>query len=279
MTRHRSVNRLRLLIVIIGITWACTALGAPPVEVMVLGTYHMGNPGQDLHNLAADDVLTSRRQAELAFVVRTLAAFRPTVIAVERVSDPPEYVDSVYAAFEVSQLAAVRDERVQIGYRLAHELGLPSVRGIDEQPADREPDYFPFERVQDSARAHGESAELESMLSEAGRAVDAFGQSQATRSVTDLLIAANDPHGLANPSFYYELLALDVGEDQPAAELFGYWTMRNAKIFAKLLDVVRPGDRVLVLFGAGHKHWLEQLVAGTPQMKLVDPIPYLRDSR
>ena len=35
---------------------------APPaVEVMVLGTYHMGNPGADMVNMEADDVLAPAR--------------------------------------------------------------------------------------------------------------------------------------------------------------------------------------------------------------------------
>ncbi len=108
------------------------------------------------------------------------------------------------------------------------------------------------------------------------RAVDVLTpQRQAGSSMSELLVEANNAHTLADASMYYRLLSLDSGEDQPGAELFGYWTMRNAKIFAKLMDVTRPGDRVVVIFGAGHKHWLEQLVANTPGYAVVDPVPYL----
>lgn len=51
--------------------------------------------------------------------------------------------------------------------------------------------------------------------------------------------------------------------------------MRNAKIVAKLCDVARPGDRVLVLFGSGHKHWLEQIARGIPGIRVVDAAQYL----
>ena len=30
-------------------------------EVLVLGTYHMSNPGHDVYNMQADDVLSARR--------------------------------------------------------------------------------------------------------------------------------------------------------------------------------------------------------------------------
>ena len=35
-------------------------------EVLVLGVYHMANPGRDVFDTQADDVLAPRRQAEMA---------------------------------------------------------------------------------------------------------------------------------------------------------------------------------------------------------------------
>jgi hypothetical protein len=51
--------------------------------VLVLGTYHMDNPGPDLHNTKADDVLAPKRQAEIEELTAVLARFRFTKIAVE----------------------------------------------------------------------------------------------------------------------------------------------------------------------------------------------------
>lgn len=248
---------------------------AAPVQILVLGTYHMDNPGQDLVNVRAADVLTPQRQAELAAVATALAQFKPTVIAVERITAAPGYVDQHYSRFSESDLASKRDERVQIGYRVARIAGLQTVHGIDEQPAAGEPDYFPFEKVQASARARGQDAALGALLEQAGRTVAEFGGRQEKSTIAELLRDANDERGLADPSLYYALLGLDAGEDQPGAELLGYWYMRNAKIVAKLSDVVQPGDRVLVVFGAGHKHWIEQIARNTPGFEVVDATQYL----
>jgi len=38
---------------------------AKPVELMVVGMYHMSNPGHDLHGAKSDDVLQPARQTEL----------------------------------------------------------------------------------------------------------------------------------------------------------------------------------------------------------------------
>ena len=94
-------------------------------------------------------------------------------------------------------------------------------------------------------------------------------------SIHDAMIRVNDGP-LSSARFYYELLGFDVGESQPAAELNAYWFMRNAKIFSKLADVAKPGDRIVVVYGAGHKHWLEHLVANTPGYELVDAADWLR---
>ena len=42
-----------------------TICGSKSSKIMILGTYHMDNPRLDTVNLDADDVLSTRRQAEI----------------------------------------------------------------------------------------------------------------------------------------------------------------------------------------------------------------------
>ena len=42
----------------------------PQVEVMVLGSYHFGNPGRDVNNQKVDSVLVPKKQAELEALAR-----------------------------------------------------------------------------------------------------------------------------------------------------------------------------------------------------------------
>lgn len=62
---------------------------------------------------------------------------------------------------------------------------------------------------------------------------------------------------------------------QPGAELNAGWYERNAKIFAKLMMVAKPGDRIVIVYGAGHAYWLRHFIENTPGFQLVDPAPYL----
>jgi len=111
-------------------------------------------------------------------------------------------------------------------------------------------------------------------MSRTGKLIADFEQLQASSTVAELLIDANDPRTLQ---------ILDVLPDAglrrrrgPAgAELLGYWFMRNAKIFAKLIDVVKPVIASCAVRGR-HKHWLEHLARNTPGFEVVDPVPYLQ---
>src|SRR5437899_1468283 len=66
-------------------------------EVLVLGVYHMANPGHDIFNMKADDVLAPKRQTEIAQLIEVLKRFHPTKIAVEAQGDgrPKEYAEYV----------------------------------------------------------------------------------------------------------------------------------------------------------------------------------------
>lgn len=254
------------------------AAAAEPVEVMVVGTWHFDNPGLDLNNVNADDVLTPRRQTEIEAVAAALAAFRPTRIMVERVA--PDLIDPHYARFAPAALRQQRDERVQIGYRISHRLGLETVHAIDEQSGPGEPDYFPFGTVADYARANGMQPRIDALMAKGAAITRNVEEKQATHSIAELLIDQNDPEGAASGiDPYYELLAVGEADQQPGADLNAMWYLRNAKIFAKLMTVAEPGDRILVIYGSGHNYWLRHFAGETPGYRNIDPVPYLERRR
>lgn len=275
-----------ILIFMFGLVACATAPAAPgpeaaeaePVQVMVLGTWHFAGSESDVISAKTGSVLAPRRQQELDDVAARLAGFRPTVIVTERVTAPPDYHDPKYASFTSADLATNENERVQIAYRLATKAGVARVVGLDEQPADGEPDYFPFDRLIAHAAATDQNEALNGLIAKVQALVDEETARLSTLSMSEALIEAN--RGLlSSPEFYYEILKFDEGEAQPAAELDAYWFMRNAKIFSKLIDVTMPGDRVIVVYGAGHKFWLDHLADETPGFAKVDPVPYLEADR
>jgi len=262
---------------------ACATVKTPAadpqaVQVMVIGVWHFDNPGQDIANVKTESVLTPERQKELQTAVAAIAAFKPTAVAVERQTMAPAYIDPKFPLFDAAMLASNADERVQLGYRLAKTAGVTRVYGVDEQSDDSEPDYFPFDKLQAQAEATAQGEQLNATIAELQTVAGRFADKQKSRTISQMLIEANSGE-MSDPGFYYETFRYDRGEAQPGAELQAYWFMRNAKIFSKIAQVAKPGDRIVVVYGAGHKFWLEHFADETPGFVRVDPTFYLKAAK
>lgn len=230
-------------------------------EVLVLGSYHMGNPGRDIFNTMADDVLAPKRQAEIRELVDLLARFRPTRIAIEAASDGPkikQYQDYLAGKYELG-----RDERDQIGFRLGKELKLARIYGID---VDGD---FPFPAVQNYAKAHGREKELESLMAQVGKTVQENNEFLKSHSVLQMLLRTNSSNAVRRDLAGYAMFAHFGGEYDYAGEgLLTQWYQRNMRIHTHLLNIIEPGDRVLVIYGSGHLGLMRQNVQADPTLTL-----------
>lgn len=253
-----------------------SAANPEPVRVLVLGTYHFGNPGLDLHNMKVEDVRTPAKQAELADLAERLAKFKPTKVAVEARPDNPDLTTKKFEGFTPETLMKDPDERAQIAFRLAHKLGHKAVYGIDEQSDTI--DYFPFGKVEEFAKAHGQTALLDKLHAQVEATMKREEAAQKTTPIRKMLAQMNEPKRVESDhrDFYYALQSLGDRETQPGADLNGGWYLRNAKIFAKLTQIAKPGDRVVVVFGAGHNYWLRHFAQNTPGFVLVEVNDYLK---
>lgn len=267
----------RNLVLAFGLFLGTTQVSAePPVEVMILGSYHMANPGQDVHNAEVDDVTTDAKQAELEAVSKSLQAFAPTKVAIEQVSKRDDLTVEAYESFEAADLKDKRNESVQIGFRLARDLEHEVVYGIDEQSESI--DYFPFGKVQEYVKSSGNEERLDEFNAQAAAFVAGINHAQASNSVARALMWVNQPSHIERmqQNWYYGLLEIGDAEQQPGALVNGRYYLRNARIFSKLAAATEPGDRVVVVFGSGHSYWLRHLVSETPGYRLIEPNDFLQ---
>jgi len=236
---------------------------APRAEVLVLGVYHMANPGRDIFNMKADDVLAPKRQAEIAELVAVLKRFAPTKVAVEA-DFWNEDVAKRYADYVAGQHELSRNETEQVGFRLAKELGHKAV-----YPVDVEGD-FPYLRLLNYAKGKGRAKELEAMQSEVGAMVKAQDAYLASHSILETLVYMNDDEKVADDvGFYYRQAHVGEPGDWAGADLVADWFRRNVRIYANLVGLASsPNERVLAIFGAGHLGWLRQDVANDPTLRL-----------
>ena len=236
-----------------------------PVAVMIVGGFHMSG-GHDMHNVIVDDVLAPKRQTEIQAVVDGVAKFKPTAVDVEW--DEP-YTAQKYADFLAGKLPPSHNEVIQLGFRLAKQQGIP-VHGIDYM-AD-----FPYEPVENFAKAHGEMAILDSANADIQTMVDTISKTLANGTIGGTLRYLNDPTNVAHANdFYRDMIHVGGGAEQPGADLLAAWYKRNAYICANLVQAAKPGDRIVVFYGSGHAFFLRQCVSEMRGFKLVEANDYL----
>jgi len=232
-------------------------------EILVLGTYHMANPGHDIYNMKADDMLSARRQAEIEQVVEVLKKFHPTKIAIESdVSSDrrtKEYADYLTGKYTLS-----RNEIDQIGYRVAKELGHKTI-----YPVDVDGD-FPIRRVSNYAKANGRGEQFDAMMAKTGEMVKTQDEFLHSHAVLETLRFMNSDAMIAKSmAFYFAAIRYGEPDEYAGPDLLASWYQRNIRIYGNIVRLIEsPDDRILVIYGAGHLGWLQQDAANDESVKL-----------
>ena len=228
----------------------------------MLGTYHMANPGRDLFNMQADDVLAPKRQQEIAELLAVLKRFNPTRIAIE--TNPGGRRDKEYADYLAGSFTLSHNEIDQIGYRLGKELGHQKIFAVD---VDGE---FPFQHVVTWAKANGRSKQLDSLMAEIGTMVKAQNAYLSTHTILETLLYMNADEKVAQDiGYYFRQAAYGEPWDWAGADFLTEWFRRNMRIYSNIVGLVEsPSERILVIYGAGHLGWLRHAIASNPKLRL-----------
>jgi hypothetical protein len=232
-------------------------------EILILGTYHMANPGRDVHNMEADDVLSATRQREIAELIDVLRRFRPTKVAVEsRVGR--RQIPERYAEYLAGEYTPSRNETEQIGFRLAKELGHEAIYPVDE---DGE---FPYFRVLNYAKANGLEAEFDSVRAVTGARVEREADYLRSHTVLETLELMNADSTVAQAvAEYYAFVSFGEPYEYAGPDLIARWFERNIRIYSNIRALITsPDERILVVYGAGHLGWLQQNVENDASVQL-----------
>ena len=224
-------------------------------EILILGTFHMANPGRDLHNVEVDDVLSPARQQQMAELIDVLERFRPTKVAVESQVGSRRIAER-YADYLAGRYELTRNETDQIGLQLAKELGHETVYPVDE---DGE---FPYYRVLNYAKANGLQAQFDSAQAKVGARVQREAEFLRSHTLLETLELVNSDSTVARAvAEYYDYVPFGEPYEYAGPDLIARWFERNIRIYRNIRALVTsPDDRILVVYGAGHLGWLRQHV-------------------
>lgn len=234
-----------------------------PIKVMVLGSFHFTR-APDFNDVMAPD-----QQAEIQAVVDSLAAFRPTKVVVEWPSQEAAQFDSLYQAYRAGNHELTPNERQQLGMRLAGRFGHKHIYSIDYKQK------WGMQAVMDWAKKHDSS--FVAYYRQWRKEIEADDDSlHRHASIRKILRRYNTPAFLDRIQ-EIRMRTLEVGAGstyvgtKPVTSVYE----RNFRIFANLTHVAEPGDRIIVVYGAGHAYFFREFVDDHPRMTLVDPLDYL----
>lgn len=233
-------------------------------KVLILGTYHMGNPGQDAFNMEADDVTSAKRQKEVEEFVNLLAQFKPTKICLETMLDRQEKLSEQYQTYLTGKAQLRKNEIDQVGFRLAKKMNLKEVYAIDATAP------FDMDTVVKAAQQYNSTRFLE-LLAKLPDFIKEEDKKLRESTITKFYQHINsDEYNAFSHSLYLEMAAIGKGDNYVGADLTADWYKRNLRIYRniQMLDL-KPQDRVLVLYGAGHAKILQDLVDDSANMRLV----------
>lgn len=246
---------------------ACRPDASP---LLLVGMYHMANPGHDAVNVEADDVLAPRRQAEIAALVERLSRFRPTRVMVEGRYGASPWPER-YREWRRGDYRLGRNEVEQVGFRVAAAVGLDSVTPVDY--AMWMNGWTPEEI------APAPSKTLPSAAAPSPAELERTARLRAS-TVSEYLAHINDPaYQHADHVGYLGNLRPAEGRGIYArSDLLANWYSRNIRIAANVHRETRPGrDRVLLLFGNGHATLLRRLLGESSWYCLVGVESYLEE--
>jgi hypothetical protein len=246
-------------------------------DFLFIGTYHMDNPGRDVHNTKVDDIQTEKRQNEIKEVARLLERYRPTKIMVESDATTQDTLDARFfrACHESQSLS--KNEVQQLGFRIACDLQLPGVIAVDWNELGPIKDEDSIDYMKAVERHHQQQQYQDHFA--LGEAMAQKDQSILQHgTVRDMLKRINSGEWLrANAEAYFRIAQLGTPDDPIGANWVQLWFGRNLRIFNNIVRNTKPGDRVLVIYGAGHGNYLRQLATDSGMYRVHDPLAWLRE--
>jgi hypothetical protein len=279
------MNSFKLLLVLLILSFSCTSsekdkqyikplsdyFPKEKTKVLVVGTFHFDYPGLDAHKTSDEDkidVLKEPKSAEVTELVAYIKKFKPNKIAIEA-------FDSWNATEKLKQYKNgdhrdKRDERYQLGMRIANELELDTLYAIDASNMSQD-----LEKIDSSyTSALFKDFDFESDDPYLQYFKDWLAEDDKIIPKVNLLDYIKYQNSKESHQYGYGVYLVGdfkLDQERGADILASWWYNRNLRIFRKLQKITEsPNDRILVIIGNGHAAVLRQLLEASPEYEFVE---------
>ena len=258
------MNKVFLSLAILIISFTCSAQSEDHPQILLIGTFHMSNPGHDIGNIRADDVLAPKRQQEIEQLMEVLKSFHPTKITIEAGVGKSKQIEQQYDEYLAGKYTLTRNENDQIGFRLAKELSHKAV-----YPVDMDGDY-PWQHVLNYAKANGLTQKTDALLASIDARAKEWTDFLQSHTILEMIESVNsDPSVAKDLGWYSEIEHFGDPYDEAGPDLLAAWYQRNIRIYNNIVRLIdSPNERVLVIYGSGHLGFLREIIGNDPTVRL-----------
>lgn len=226
-----------------------------PAQVMLIGTFHFSNPGQDTVKVKDVNIFDEESQLYLQAFSQRLAAYKPTRVLLEYNPENEELMNQRYRDYLDGKYELGTNEIYQLGFRIAKAAGLKRVQSFDHRELN-----WQAEPMMAYAKKHNspEMVVFDEKIADLTKGED---KARASMGLRELLIRSNDPEqDRLNMDLYLATNSIGAGDGYSGADATASWWQRNFRMYANIQQVAKPGERIIAIGGSGHTAILKQLL-------------------
>ncbi|MGJ1196395.1 DUF5694 domain-containing protein [Sphingobacterium spiritivorum] len=248
------------------------------VKVILLGTYHFNNPGNDMIKHKERNILSEENQKDLDNLVDKISAsvYKPDQIFVESYFSAKKELNTNYQSYLKNQYHKFTDtikrertkryytegETFQLGYRLAKKLKHEELYPIDSLIEMRF-DIL-LKEVNSNPKLKKEFDAIKTSLSD---------NCLEKSNLSEIFLCMNEKSKLDNNLAFYISFAnkVMINNDYFGSNLVTDWYKRNLIMYSNIQSQLKPDTKsIFVLVGSGHAAIFRQLFEVDKNFELVD---------
>lgn len=267
---------------------ASASPGSAPTSILLLGCSHFtqlykaGNPNSD--------VLTPKRQAELAAVLDGLQRYQPDGILVEELPEQQGRVDSLYQRYRQGQLdlntlPGGRSEVYQLGFALGKRLGLAHIQCVNAPGGTSQSILHEGQNIELYKQADADwhtfsdpvGQQLVAGTSTIGQFLRTINAPATLRQLHTLVYCtpARVTNGTLKPDDMVD--AAFINPRYVGAEFVSVFYNRDLKVYSNIVttQLATHQTRQLLIIGARHVGSLQGILAADPAYRVEPSARYL----
>ncbi|HEX8426269.1 DUF5694 domain-containing protein [Hymenobacter sp.] len=268
---------------------AGTTKSLAPIAIMMVGGPHLAQVYKPTN--PNTDVLTAKRQAELAAVCNQIQRFKPDAIMVEELPERQARIDSLYALYrqgklDLNTMPGGRSETYQLGFVLGKRLGLERIYcvnapgGTSQSILHEGTNIKLYEEATTEHRAYGAPVlqKWESGSLTMGGLLSFTNSPVLLQQLHTLVYRtpARVTDGTLKPDPMVD--AAFVSPHYVGAEFISVIYNRDLKIYSNIVttQLAARSSRILTIIGARHVASLGGIFRTDPAYQVVDASAYLK---